>query len=146
MDIYTIGFTKKSAETFFKLIKSANIAKLIDVRLNTDSQLAGFAKKNDLKFFLQEICKTNYIHFPELAPTKDILADYKENKISWEKYETQYLALIEKREPIKKISPEFFDNSCLLCSEHEPKNCHRRLAVEYINRFYGNIFNIKHLY
>ncbi|WP_083517890.1 DUF488 family protein [Desulfomicrobium orale] len=146
MNIYTIGFTKKNAETFFRLIKSAKIAKLIDIRLNADSQLAGFAKKNDLRFFLHEICGTEYFYFPEFAPTKDILEDYKKNRISWEKYEVRYLELIEKRKPIKKILPEFFENSCLLCSEHEPINCHRRLAAEYVNMSFNGIFKINHLY
>ena len=97
MRIYTIGFTQKKAETFFGYLKKSKVKTLIDVRLNNVSQLAGFAKKDDLKFFLKELCGSEYVHMPELAPTKEILNPYKKGDISWEMYEDRFLNLMAKR-------------------------------------------------
>ena len=94
MKIYTIGFTKKTAESFFGYLKSSGIETLIDVRLNNTSQLSGFAKRDDLKFFLKELCETNYVHMPELAPTKEILKPYQNKEISWKNYEDKFLNLM----------------------------------------------------
>lgn len=146
MDIYTIGFTKKNAETFFSFIQASNVSTLIDVRLNNVSQLAGFAKKDDLKFFLKELCGAEYVHAPELAPTKDILSAYKKGDMSWEKYEDKFLNLMSQRQIEKQIKPELLDQGCLLCSEHEPHLCHRRLVVEYLNDNSDLELSVKHLF
>lgn len=146
MNIYTIGFTKKNAETFFNYIKSASVATLIDVRLNNVSQLAGFAKRDDLKFFLKELCGTEYIHAPELAPKKEMLNLYKKGEISWEKYEDEFLNLMSQRKIEKMVKPTLLNNGCLLCSEHEPHLCHRRLVVEYLNENSNLNLKVKHLY
>ena len=146
MKIFTIGFTKKSAEVFFDLIKSADIKTLLDVRLNNVSQLAGFAKKNDLKFFLNELCDSDYIHVPEFAPTKTLLDQYKKNEISWEKYENEFLELLHQRSIEKHLDIKILDKSCLLCSEHEPHMCHRKLVAEYLNENLNVELNIKHLF
>lgn len=146
MKIYTIGFTQKNAEAFFGFLKSENIATLIDVRLNNISQLAGFAKKDDLKYFLRELCGANYIHIPDLAPTKDILNAYKKGNISWTVYEDKFLNLMSKRHIERIIKPELLNNGCLLCSEHEPHFCHRRLVVEYLNDHSDFDLKIKHLF
>jgi uncharacterized protein (DUF488 family) len=146
VDIYTIGFTKKSAETFFNFIKSSNISTLLDVRLNNVSQLAGFAKRDDLKFFLKELCGTDYIHTPELAPTKEILNAYKKGEMPWEIYEDKFLNLMGQRNIEKSIKPALLDHGCLLCSEHEPHLCHRRLVVEYLNGHSDLDLKVKHLY
>ncbi len=146
MDIYTIGFTKKNAVTFFGFIKSFNISTLIDVRLNNVSQLAGFAKKDDLKFFLKEICNTEYVHTPELAPTKEMLSAYKKGNMSWEMYEDQFLNLMAQRHIERLVKPAILENGCLLCSEHEPHLCHRRLVVEYLNNDSNLDLKVKHLY
>lgn len=146
MNIYTIGFTKKNAETFFKFIKSSNVSTLIDVRLNNVSQLAGFAKRDDLRFFLKEICNTEYVHFPELAPTQDILNAYKKADISWEIYEDKFLNLMSKRHIERLITSEILEDGCLLCSEHEPHFCHRRLVIEYLNENSGHDLTVRHLY
>lgn len=146
MNIYTIGFTQKNAETFFGFLKSENISTLIDVRLNNVSQLAGFAKKDDLKYFLSELCDANYIHIPDLAPTKDILNAYKKGSISWNVYEDKFLNLMSKRGIERIIKPELLNNGCLLCSEHEPHFCHRRLVVDYLN-YHSNLdLKVKHLF
>ena len=145
-NIYTIGFTKKNAEKFFGFLRSNNITTLIDVRLNNVSQLAGFAKKDDLKFFLNELCDINYEHVPDLAPTDSILKAYKRGEISWESYEDSFLNLMASRHIEKGLSQSFLSNSCLLCSEHEPHFCHRRLVVEYLNTTTSLNLKIKHLY
>lgn len=146
MKIYTIGFTQKNAETFFGFLQAENISTLIDVRLNNVSQLAGFAKKDDLKYFLKELCGANYVHIPDLAPTKDILNAYKKGTISWDLYEDKFLNLMSKRHIERIIKPELLNNGCLLCSEHEPHFCHRRLVVEYLNNHSNLDLKVKHLF
>ncbi len=146
IEIYTIGFTQKKAEVFFNFIKSSGIKTLIDVRLNNVSQLAGFAKRDDLKFFLNELCKTEYIHLPDLAPTKDILDSYKKKEISWEKYEDKFLNLMAKRNIERTVQATLLEKGCLLCSEHEPHLCHRRLVVDYLNENSELNLKVKHLY
>ena len=131
--INTIGFTQKSAESFFTLLRNSKTNLLIDVRINNVSQLAGFAKKNDLKFFLKELCNADYQHIPELAPTDNLLKSYKKGDISWGKYEAEFLNLMAKRNIEKLVNANLLENSCLLCSEHKPHFCHRRLIVEYLN-------------
>ena len=146
MNTYTIGFTKKNAEVFFKFLNENDVKRLIDVRLNNVSQLAGFAKRDDLRFFLAEICGAEYLHLPDLAPTKDILDAYKKKGMSWERYEDQFLNLMARRNIERTIDKSILDQGCLLCSEHEPHHCHRRLVVEYLNDSWGSILQVKHLY
>ena len=137
MKIYTIGFTQKSAEKFFGLLKENNIKTLLDVRLNNASQLAGFAKGRDLGYFLKEILGATYIHDLEFAPTKDILNNYKKKIITWDDYEKQYNMLLDKRIIKQHIIINYdnkFDSVCLLCSEVDASKCHRRLAAEYIKK------------
>jgi len=146
MKIYTIGLPQKNAEKFFKFIKVAEVNTLIDVRLNNVSQLSGFAKRDDLKFFLKELCGSDYVHLPELAPTKDILNAYKKGDMSWQLYEDKFLNLMAQRNVEKSVSPAVLDHGCLLCSEHEPHFCHRRLVVEYLNEHSDLDLKVKHLY
>ena len=94
MKLFTIGFTKKSAEQFFTRLKQPSLVRLVNVRLNNMSQLAGFTEKNDLQFFLREICQIDYVHLTELAPTQDILDAYKKNGGDWSVYERQFLVLL----------------------------------------------------
>lgn len=142
--LYTIGSSGKNAETFFNLLKDNNILSLIDVRLNNTSQLAGFTKKDDLKFFLDKICNIKYVHLPILAPTDSILKDYKDKKITWEDYEVKYMDVIKKRDIEKELFNIDLNNSCLLCSEKTPTNCHRRLAAEFLLSM-GKIDTITHI-
>lgn len=145
MKVYSIGFTEKNAEDFFGLIRNKNIKRLIDVRLNNVSQLAGFAKKNDLQFFLKEICDIEYIHMSDLAPTKSILDGVKNGSMSWEEYENQFIELMAKRN-VERIDRQIVEDSCLLCSEHKPHHCHRRLVIEYLNKQWNTEFSVTHLY
>lgn len=149
INIYTIGFTQKTAEQFFTILKNAKIDCLVDVRLNNVSQLAGYTKSLDLKYFLKEILNIEYRHSTMLAPTKDILDGYKKGKISWNDYEIKYLDLISKRHVEKdfiKFLPKNSQNICLLCSEVRPDNCHRRLLAEYLkNKLPEEINNVCHL-
>jgi uncharacterized protein (DUF488 family) len=139
VEIYTIGFTQKSAEQFFGLLRRSAIRRLIDVRLNNTSQLAGFAKRDDLQFFLREICQADYCHEPILAPTEEILDAYKKKQISWEEYETRFVDLLIQRRAEHAVDRRLFDQpAVLLCSEPKPKNCHRRLAAEYLAQKWGD--------
>jgi uncharacterized protein (DUF488 family) len=144
INLFTIGFTKKSAEKFFETLIDSEVKTIIDTRLNNVSQLAGFAKRSDLEYFLEKIAGIKYIHVLDLAPTKDILDEYKKNKGDWNVYEKKFLQLISKRQIEKKVSTEILNNSCLLCSEAKPHHCHRRLVAEYLSNKWGNI-NISHL-
>ncbi|AFY80483.1 DUF488 domain-containing protein [Oscillatoria acuminata] len=139
VNLFTIGFTQKSAETFFTTLQQAGVKRIIDTRLNNVSQLAGFAKKNDLQYFLKTIADIDYLHILDLAPTKDILDEYKKNKGDWSIYEQKFLHLIETRKIEKKVMPEQLDGACLLCSEAKPHHCHRRLVAEYLNGKWGNV-------
>ena len=144
MRILTIGFTKKSAERFFKMLHNAGTRKVVDVRLNNVSQLAGFAKKNDLAYFLKEICDVGYVHLPSLAPTKEMLDTYKKKRGTWEDYERRFVHLMEERRIEDKIQPESLEDACLLCSEDKPHHCHRRLVAEYLQARWGDV-EIEHL-
>lgn len=142
--IYTIGFTKKTAEQFFNKLKTAGVKRVIDIRLYNRSPYAGFTKKDDLKYFLKVIAGIEYQHIPELAPTPAIFEEYKTNKGDWAVYEKQFLALMPERKIADQLSPDIFQEACLLCSENTPEHCHRRLVAEYLNKKWGNI-EIKHL-
>jgi uncharacterized protein (DUF488 family) len=144
MKIYTIGFTKKSAETFFTKLKTAGVARLVDVRLNNVSQLAGFTKKDDLRYFAKEICGIDYVHLPTLAPTQDILDGYKKHKGDWSIYERKFLDLMKARRIEESTNRVMLDGACLLCSEEEPIHCHRRLVAEYFGEKWGDVI-IKHI-
>lgn len=140
MEVYTIGFTKKTAAEFFGILKRAGIKRLIDVRLNNVSQLAGFAKRDDLAFFLKEICGADYVHEPLLAPTQDMLDAYKKEKGSWADYEERFLALMADRKIDEQIDRSLFAvPSVLLCSEATPECCHRRLVLEYLRDKWGDV-------
>lgn len=144
MKVSTIGFTKKSAQQFFELLRGAGVKRIVDVRLNNGSQLAGFAKKNDLAWFARELCDVEYIHVPSLAPTKELLSGFRKGEISWGTYETRFNALMKKRRIESALSREDVSDGCLLCSEDLPHHCHRRLVAEYLNKHWGGL-EIKHL-
>jgi uncharacterized protein (DUF488 family) len=145
IELFTIGFTKKSAGKFFNLLRSSGARRILDVRLNNVSQLAGFAKRGDLEFFAREVCDMDYVHVPELAPTKDILDAFKKNGGGWEVYSREFLRLMEERGIEESLPLEMIDRGCLLCSEDKPDNCHRLLVAEYLQRKWSGKFAIKHL-
>ncbi|MEN6592437.1 MAG: DUF488 domain-containing protein [Methanobacterium sp.] len=129
MKIYTIGFTKKSACEFFTLLEDNQIKQLVDIRLNNKSQLAGFTKMNDLKFFLKELAAIEYYYFDFLAPTKEL----REIVNDWERYTAEYLKLLEKRQVLARLDPEFFaEKTVLLCSETDANACHRGILTSYL--------------
>ena len=132
IQLFTIGFTQKNAESFFIILRNARIRRMLDIRLNNVSQLAGFAKRDDLRFFLREICHADYHHLPECAPTEEILDEFKKNGGSWEIYVQRFLPLIRSRRIETFLTPEMLDYGCLLCSEPTPEKCHRRLVAEYL--------------
>jgi uncharacterized protein (DUF488 family) len=142
--IFTIGFTKKSAETFFEELKASGATRLVDVRLHNVSQLAGFSKRDDLRYFLREICGMDYAHLPELAPVEEIFDEYKKGAGDWSLYERQFLELMRQREVERTVPRELISNGCLLCSEEKPDRCHRRLVAEYLADRWGGV-EIVHL-
>lgn len=144
INLYTMGFTKKSAEVFFGKIQDAGVQKVIDIRLNNACQFSGFAKKNDLAYFLNTICGCDYRHEPLLAPTKPILDTYKDETISWPEYQKQFNALLKERRAHELVGASELHRACLLCSEDTPDNCHRRLVAEYF-RDHFNGLEITHL-
>ena len=141
MEICTIGFTKHSARGFFEILKAENVERLIDVRLNNASQLAGFAKRDDLRYFLKKICDADYIHEPELlAPTAELLQGYRHREISWDDYEARFLDLIAERRIEEELQQDLFlPRTVLLCSEHSPQRCHRRLVLEYLSGYWPDL-------
>lgn len=144
MKILTIGFTRKTAGEFFGLLRESGAKKVVDVRLNNVSQLSGFAKRDDLQFFARELCGADYAHAPLLAPEKEMLEDYKKRKGGWDEYEKRFLGLMEKRRIEQEFSPSDLDGGCLLCSEHLPHHCHRRLVAEYLKAQWGGV-EVTHL-
>jgi uncharacterized protein (DUF488 family) len=144
MKLFTIGFTRKTAERFFSTLKAAGVQRVVDIRLNNVSQLAGFAKRDDLCYFLATICGIDYIHVPELAPTRDLLDNFKKKKGDWAVYERTFNNLIAGRNIARKYKGKIFDGDCLLCSEATPDHCHRRLVAEYLQKKWGGV-DIVHL-
>lgn len=145
MEVYTIGFTKKTAAEFFETLKKAGVKRLLDVRLNNSSQLAGFTKSENLPYFLKEICEAEYLHEPLLAPTKELLDSYKKLKGKWEDYERSFLNLMAERKIEDKINRDLFAvPTALLCSEKTANHCHRRLVLEYLRTKWGDL-QIVHL-
>jgi len=137
--LFTIGFTEKPAEKFFTLLQNAGVKEIVDTRINNVSQLAGFAKASDLKYFAKQIGSISYSHNLDFAPTKELLGKYRDKKISWEEYEKAYLNLLDMRKIAAKINTDKLHNNCLLCSEHTPEKCHRRLLAEYLARVKNDI-------
>ena len=147
MEVYTTGFTKKSAEQFFESIRLVGIRRLLDVRLNNTSQLSGFSKRDDLAYFLRAICDVEYLHEPLLAPTQELLDGYRKGRGGWDDYEQRFIALMAERRIEDHMHPEFFATpTVLLCSEATAEHCHRRLVLEYLQRKWGSgTLHIVHL-
>ncbi len=139
MKLFTIGFTKKSAEEFFTRLQNAGVRRVVDVRLNNTSQIAGFAKARDLKYFLGAIAGIDYVHILDFAPTQDIVDDFKKRKGSWTEYERRFGDLMVKRRIVDTASEVLCDGDCLLCSEHTPEHCHRRLVAEHVQEHLPNV-------
>ncbi len=136
IQIFTIGFTKKTAEQFFVILKENGVKKVVDIRLNNKSQLAGFAKGRDLEYFLKTICGIEYVYRPEFAPTEELLDSYQAKTIVWREYEAAFNKILTGRD--LKILPGDFKDACLLCSEPAADKCHRRLTAEYLAARLGN--------
>ncbi len=145
VNLFTIGFTQKNAEQFFETLLKAGVKCVIDTRLNNVSQLAGFTKQKDLKYFLSKLGGIKYVHLLDLAPTKDILDDYKKKRIKWTDYEEKFNSLITERKIEKKVYAELLDSGCLLCSEAKPHYCHRRLVAEYLQQKLDAVIKVHHL-
>lgn len=139
MKLFTIGFTKKNAEEFFGILKRNDIKRVVDIRLNNNSQLAAFTKKDDLSYFLKVINNIGYIHLPQLAPTEKLLKAYQKKEVDWHQYEQEYISILEERNIFKIFGSRLMDRDCFLCSEPTPEHCHRRLLAEYLRSHNKNI-------
>ncbi len=144
MKLFTIGFTKRTAEEFFTALQAANVRRIVDVRINNTSQLAGFAKARDLEYFLRAVAGIDYIHLPAFAPTQELLDDYKKKKGDWESYERGFAALMNARGADATARDMLRDGDCLLCSEYAPEHCHRRLLAERFSTLLDNV-KVAHL-
>ncbi len=140
MKLYTLGFTKKSARTFFALLREHGVERLVDIRLRPDGQLAGFAKRDDLTYFLAELAACDYRHLVGLAPTADILSTYRRNH-DWDEYVRRFEALMDERGVPQSLDRTLFSERvcCLLCSEATPDRCHRRLIAERLARHWPDV-------
>ncbi len=141
MEICTIGFTQHTAESFFGLLRAEGIRRLIDVRLNNTGQLSGFAKRDDLRYFLDHLCSAEYVHEPNLlAPTGELLKGYRNKELSWDDYAERFVDLMAERRIENELSPDLFGRrTALLCSEHTADRCHRRLVVEYLGDHWDDV-------
>lgn len=144
MRVFTIGFTRKSAEAFFAAICNSGARRVVDVRLNNVSQLAGFSKRDDVGYFLRAIGGLDYVHRPDLAPTQALLDEYRKRQGGWPAYERQFLALMQERRIEETVPRDLIAEACLLCSEDTPQRCHRRLVAEYLRDRWGDL-EIVHL-
>ena len=144
MKVFSIGFTQKTAREFFGKLRRPGLRRLLDVRLNNVSQLAGFSKRDDLKFFCESIPGIEYFHLTELAPTQIMLDEYKKNRGNWTDYEAKFVAIMAQRKVEDSLARELIDGGCLLCSEPNPEYCHRRLVAEYLQRQWGGL-EIEHI-
>jgi uncharacterized protein (DUF488 family) len=130
--LYTIGFTGKSAQKFFELLEKNGVKKIVDTRISNNSQLSGFAKGQDLAFFARRIGNIDYEHNLEFAPTRELLDSYRKKSLTWEVYTAEYLKLLQDRDIKNTVDVTRLNECCLLCSEHSPEKCHRRLLAEYL--------------
>jgi uncharacterized protein (DUF488 family) len=142
--VFTIGFTKKTAEQFFEAICRSGAERVVDIRLNNTSQLAAFAKRDDLAYFLRRICGVGYEHLIELAPSEELFGRYRKRRLDWQGYEREFLELMHTRHIDDSVPRDLIDGACLLCSEATPDQCHRRLVAEYLRDAWGDI-EIVHL-
>lgn len=143
--LYTIGFTQKSAETFFALLKENHVRRIVDTRLNNTGQLAGFSKKEDLRYFARTILGIDYIHWEESAPEQLMLDAYKKKLITWDQYSQEYEALLHRRRVESQMGLIVGTSGCLLCSEAKPHHCHRRILADYLCRTLGRRISVKHI-
>jgi len=143
MRLYTIGFMKKSARIFFEILRKNHVKRILDIRLRNTSQLSGFAKREDLRYFLDKIGNIGYVYLTQGAPTKDLLEASRKGLINWEGYQKRYIALLKERNILKNIDKSILKDACLLCSEPTPEKCHRRLLAEYLA--HNNKITIIHL-
>ena len=139
--IFTIGFTRMTAEEFFTTLEDNGVRKVVDVRLFNKSQLLGFSKYPDIEYFLQKILDVEYFHDRNFAPSEVLLDSYKKKYIDWEGYEEAFAKLMKKRDIDVYIADNYAneENYCLLCTEVSPDNCHRRLVAEKIREVLEDI-------
>jgi len=146
MKLYTIGFTQKTAQQFFELLRDNGVQRVVDIRISPQGQLAGFAKQDDLPYFLDKLAKhCGYLYMPLLAPTKEMMHTYREGG-NWTRYAARFEALMDQRNIPAALDRSLFESaaSCLLCSEPTADQCHRRLVAERLAKHWRHV-EIVHL-
>ena len=145
MEIYTVGFAGKTAAVFFGQLAEAGIRRVVDIRLRPNVQLSAFARGIDLPYLLEKLCGATYVHVPLLAPTKELLSDYRKKRVDWPGYEVRYRALLDERKVAEQLDRELFSKrAAMLCSEATAARCHRRLAAEYLQEHWRGV-SVVHL-
>lgn len=142
--IFTMGASKKDAATFFATLREAGVRRVLDVRLRNQSALGGFTRGRNLEYFLKTLLALEYVHRPDLAPTKELLEGYREKQIDWSEYERRFAEILAQRRPEEALAREELDGACLLCSEPKPDRCHRRLVAEHLGRAWSGV-EVRHL-
>lgn len=140
MRLYTIGFTKKSAEAFFTRLHEHGVTCLVDIRLRPNGQLSGFARGEDLPYFLRHLAASDYVHMKQLAPSDELLTTYRRDH-DWERYARGYQELMRARAIPDALDRAWFAGQacCFLCSEATPEHCHRGLLAELIASAWGDV-------
>jgi len=142
--IFTMGASQKGARAFFAALREAGVRRVLDIRLRNQSALGGFTRGRDLEYFLKTILGLDYVHRPELAPTKELLTAYRKKQIDWRDYESRFAGILAERRPQDTLLREELDGACLLCSEPKPDQCHRRLVAEHLQKAWDNV-EVRHL-
>jgi uncharacterized protein (DUF488 family) len=140
--LYTIGFTKKSAEEFFTLLRENDVRMLLDIRLNNTNQLAGFTKQQDLAYFTRELLGIPYVHDPRFAPQAETISTYRKGKGAFGPFREEFMKTMEERrirEVIRADYSDRLDRCCLLCSEKDADSCHRKIVAELMQEVYPDL-------
>ena len=149
IQVHTIGFAKRTAKDFFTTLAEMKLVwRVLDVRRWPNSQMSGWARGKDLPWLLGELSSMTYHRLPLLAPAPKLLRDYRNQLIDWDGrdgYAQRYLDQLEQSKAGDHLTPSDLDGGCLLCSEHDPDHCHRRLAAEYLRDCWGVKMEIVHL-
>jgi uncharacterized protein (DUF488 family) len=143
-ELTTIGYEGTTLDKVLGTLSKARVSLLIDVRAVAASRKPGFSKRQ-LAAGLDEH-GIAYVHLQPLGtpkPGRDaVRAGHPE------RMEVIYQAHIAGDQPQATLAEAILlartHRACLLCFEHDPARCHRRLLAEMITAETGQ--EIRHLY
>jgi uncharacterized protein (DUF488 family) len=146
MEVFSIGLSGRSAESFFEALRAAEVKRVLDVRLHNTSNLAGYGKAAHLPYLLRELCVAEYEHEPLLAPSAELFDGLKKTRtLSWDDYERGIRDLLAERRVQERLDPgDFAVPTGLLCACPDAERCHRRIVLEYLDAAWGGL-DITHL-